>query len=102
MLQAADHQATDVRVVRAGLLRPKVDQTRLVGAPSDLAVEPGPTVGLHLSFQRRADLVLGLRAELERDQVLGARAQAPADVVTGDDEIAAVFRHAHNVRLPLR
>ena len=39
VLQAADHQATDVRVVRAGLLRPKVDESRLVGAPSDLAVD---------------------------------------------------------------
>jgi hypothetical protein len=94
VLQAADHQPPDLRVLWPGRGGAQIDETKIVGLIAQLAVETRPASRCHLPFERMLDFVLRLRAELQRDQVLGAGPQPAADVIARDDEIATTIIRA--------
>ncbi len=96
MLQPADHQAAQARIVRAKSFGPQVDHAQFVSGAADCVIQAGPAFGGHLAVERLADLMLGLRPQFGERQFLGARAQAVADIVARDDEIlAALVDAAH-------
>ena len=90
MLQPADHQPAEARIVRAGPLGAQVDHAQLVGRTLDLGIEPGPAFCRHLAVERALHLMFGFRPQLGESQVLRARPEIVADVVAGDDEIGTL------------
>src|SRR6516165_1149292 len=88
-LQAADHEASDLRITGPRFCGPEIDNSALLGLQPDRGIEPGPPLRIYLPLQRRTDRLLRLGAKLERHEVLGTRAHASADIVAGKNEVAA-------------
>ena len=66
------------------------------------AVEAGPALRLHLALQRRADLLLAARAELQGHALGGAISKSPADVLAADDQVLAVVGAAADQDVDMR